>query len=143
MREYIYKNSYVENIVSLPQGSFKPYTEVKTSILFLKNIKEKLNQDYVWYFTVKNDGFTLNTKRKKIVTGNNDLDIFLAYNNSYEENNLMHLGFNKLIMDELKKNDFISIPNQYIEFSYNTSTNIIECKNMVVRKKLRFYKKYK
>ncbi|MCC8369516.1 MAG: N-6 DNA methylase [Rickettsia endosymbiont of Oxypoda opaca] len=38
LREYIYKNSYVEDIVSLPSGAFKPYTDVKTSILYLTKV---------------------------------------------------------------------------------------------------------
>lgn len=126
LRKYIYDNSYVENIISLPSGSFKPYTEVKTSILYLKKIKEKnINQEFVWHFTVNNDGYTLNTKREKMI-GNNDLDIFLGFNNSENENNLLHLGFNKLNLETIKNNNFISIPNAYKIFNYNSNSKIIE-----------------
>ncbi|MEG7979291.1 MAG: SAM-dependent methyltransferase [Mollicutes bacterium UO1] len=35
LREYIYQNSYVENIISLPTGTFAPYSNVKTSVFYL------------------------------------------------------------------------------------------------------------
>jgi type I restriction-modification system DNA methylase subunit len=46
LREFIYANNTVENIVPLPQGSFKPYTDVKTSILYLTNVKPKHKNTY-------------------------------------------------------------------------------------------------
>lgn len=120
LRDYIYSNSNVESIISLPSGTFKPYTDVKTSILYLAKInKKKESQKFLWHFTVKNDGHTLNTKRQKI-EGENDLDVFLSYNNREDEDALLRIGFNKLDIETIKKNDYVSIPNPYKKFLFNS-----------------------
>ena len=120
LREYIYNKSDVQHIISLPSGSFKPYTDVKTSILYLTNLrKTKQKQKFIWHFTVKNDGYTLNTKRKK-KEGESDLDIFLSFNDIENESNSLPTSFNKLSMDELKTNDYISIPNPYRKFAFTS-----------------------
>lgn len=64
-REYLQNNITVESIISLPQGIFNPYTDVKTSILFLKKDKP-LKKYKTWLVQMENDGFDLNTVRKPI-----------------------------------------------------------------------------
>lgn len=121
LREHIYKKSYVKDIVSLPSGAFKPYTDVKTSILYLTQVNQSnKTQKSVWHYTVKNDGYTLNTKRQK-KEGENDLELFLSFNDVENENNLLHIGFNKLNLKEVKNNDYISIPNPYRKFEFNSN----------------------
>lgn len=61
-REYIQKNFTIESIISLPQGVFNPYTDVKTSILLIKKEKANLNHKS-WLVEVSNDGFNLNSTR--------------------------------------------------------------------------------
>jgi len=131
LREYIYKNSYVKDIVSLPSGAFKPYTDVKTSILYLTKInKNSKAQQSVWHYTVKNDGYTLNTKRQK-KDGENDLDLFLSFYDTDDENNLLNLGFNKLSMEEIRNNNYISIPNPYKKFEFNSKFETVELKEFI------------
>lgn len=132
LRDYIYRKSDVESIVSLPSGAFKPYTDVKTSILYLTKVnkKKKPLQKFLWHFTVKNDGHTLNTKRQK-KEGENDLDVFLSFNNSENEDALLHIGFNKLDMEAIRKNDYISIPNPYKKFEFNSKFETIPLGNLV------------
>jgi type I restriction enzyme M protein len=137
LREYIYLNSKVKNIISLPQGAFKPYTEVKTSILYLTEIKQKKQkQKSIWHFVVKNDGYTLNTKRQQ-KEGENDLDIFLSFNDVENEDSLLHVGFNKLIMKEVKENDYISIPNPYRKFKLDSEFENIQLKYLIEEMKTR------
>ncbi len=137
LREYIYKNSYVQDIVSLPSGAFKPYAEVKTNILYLTHVNQrKENQEAVWHFTVKNDGYTLNTKRKK-KEGDDDLDVFLAFNDVDDENNLLNIGFNKLNMDEVKNNNYVSIPNPYKKFEFNRNFQNIQLGELIEECKLK------
>jgi len=64
VREHILENYTVEAIISLPQGVFNPYTDVKTSILFMK--KEKSKDTKTWLVDLKNDGFDLNLTRSPI-----------------------------------------------------------------------------
>ena len=100
LREYIYRNSYVQNIISLPAGAFKPYTDVKTSIIYLTKVnQQKKLQKYVWHFTVNNDGLSLNSKRER-KEGDNDLDVFLSFNGTENENTLLEVGFNKKLLNK-------------------------------------------
>lgn len=69
-REYIQSNFCMEAIISLPQGIFNPYTDVKTSILFLKKEKAPKNHK-TWMVQVANDGFDLNSTRNPVLE--NDL----------------------------------------------------------------------
>nr|WP_253308331.1 N-6 DNA methylase [Rickettsia endosymbiont of Ceutorhynchus assimilis] len=131
LREYIYKNSYVKDIVSLPAGTFKPYTEVRTSLLYLTKVNQgNQAQKSVWHFTVKNDGYTLNTKRQK-KEGENDLDIFLSFHDMEDESKLLDLGFNKLNMEEVKNNNYVSMPNQYKKFEFNSKFETVELKEFI------------
>lgn len=139
LRKYIYDNAYVQTIISLPMGTFKPYTDVKTSILYLTDIKSKKKQKEVWFYTINDDGYTLNTKRMK-KEGKNDLDTFLLYHNTNNEET-MKVGFTKLDIDKIKKNDYISVINAYINYEFNTDNKIDklgnyieECKNTLKEK---------
>ena len=137
LREYIYQNSYVKDIVSMPSGAFKPYTPVKTNILYLTKVNQSNKiQQSVWHYTVKNDGYTLNTKRQK-KEGKNDLDLFLSFNDVENENNLLHIGFNKLNLEEVKNNDYISIPNPYRKFEFNSKFENIALGQLIEECELR------
>ena len=84
LREYIFKKANVKNIVSLPHGVFSPYSNtVKTSILYLTNINQnkRQKQSHYWYFTVKEDGYSFTSQRRRIKGGKNDLDTFIIYRN--------------------------------------------------------------
>ena len=131
LREYIYRNSYVQNIISLPAGAFKPYTDVKTSIIYLTKVnQQKKLQKYVWHFTVNNDGLSLNSKRER-KEGDNDLDVFLSFNGTENENTLLEVGFNKIDMEKIKTNNFISIPNPYKKFNFNSNIDIVVLSDLV------------
>lgn len=69
-------------IVSLPSGVFKPYSGVKTSILFLDK-KIAKNNDLVFYAKVKNDGYSFSENRSPI--NENDLPNILK---DIKQNNL-------------------------------------------------------
>ena len=77
VRKYLIDNSNLESIISLPRGSFEPYNRAKASILYFTDIKKKRTKKQYWFFTVKNDGYTLDKKRKP-VDGMNDLELVLS-----------------------------------------------------------------
>jgi len=57
-------------VVSLPSGVFKPYSGVKTSILFIdKDLASKFNR--IMFLTINSDGFDLSANRRSILQ--NDL----------------------------------------------------------------------
>lgn len=64
-RGWMLENVTVEAIISLPQGVFNPYTDVKTSILLLSKNKP-VKSHKTWLVDVQNDGFDLNLRRAPI-----------------------------------------------------------------------------
>lgn len=73
-REMIARQSEKMTIVSLPRGVFMPYTPTKTNIVYFKKGGQFKN---TFFFVVHNDGFELNTRRKKI-DGETDLKKLLT-----------------------------------------------------------------
>ena len=64
LRKKLIQTSLI-GVISLPAGIFNPYSAVKTSILILdKEKNKKLNN--IIFISLKNDGYSLSTKRKKI-----------------------------------------------------------------------------
>lgn len=133
LREYIYKNSYVQDIISLPFESFKPYAHVESSILYLTKIKQqKVEQKSIWHFTVKDDGYTANSKKQK-KDYDSDLDIFLSFNGTENEGKLLEIGFNKLDMESVKNNDYISVPNAYKTFQFSGKYKFVKLENFLIK----------
>ncbi|WP_163309619.1 N-6 DNA methylase [Dysgonomonas sp. 521] len=121
LREKIYQDCTIANIISLPSGTFEPYTNVQTSILHLTKIKRKIKSEKIKFYFVKNDGFSLDKNRKKII-GENDLDNFFTKSNEY--NSLF------IESEKIKKNSFILQGRKYIppkelaEITFGTSNLI-------------------
>ncbi len=112
-REFIIRDFDLHTIVSLPDGVFLPYTPQKTNILYIKVKNKKKNK--IWYFEVKNDGFTLDNYRRPL-KGDNDLDKLLdGIEFSFlEVDKIKNKGFQlvKSIYEErgLRSKDFNSFP---------------------------------
>lgn len=106
LREYIFKNSTVHTVVSLPPGVFAPYSNtVKTNILYLTNIKHGSQQEKYWYFKVKKDGYTFARNRRRVKHGTNDLDTFLMYRFSGD-----HELFKEVDIEDIRPNGYKMIP---------------------------------
>ena len=64
-RQLLMTDCYLDAVISLPAGVFKPYAGVKTSILFFtKGVKKKIPQ--VWFYELKSDGYTLDDSRRRL-----------------------------------------------------------------------------
>ena len=122
LREKIYKTCRIENIISLPSGTFEPYTNVQTSIIHLTKVKQEVRNHLVNFYFVKNDGFSLDKNRKKLLNQANDLDGFFTESNP--DNSL------QVPIDKIKENNYILQGKKYIppkelaEITFNT-TNLI------------------
>ena len=112
LRRNLVEKYDIEKIISLPSGVFAD-TGVKSDILIIKK-KSNKQKTHLWYFDVKNDGFTLDKARKKI-EGNNDFDILKSENDLSIDNleRLKKFGFKIIYKEELRKNNYILLPNQY------------------------------
>lgn len=73
------RSQLIENglwaVINLPGGIFNPYTDAKTSILF---VDKKISNQHksIYFFNLESDGFDLGQQRKKI-NKENDLSNFL------------------------------------------------------------------
>jgi len=105
LRENIYNTCRIENIISLPSGTFEPYTNVQTSILHLTKVGRKTKSKNVKFYFVKNDGYSLDKNRKKL-KGDNDLDNFFTKGDDY---NSLTVSAQKI-----KENAFILQGKKYI-----------------------------
>jgi hypothetical protein len=76
LRKYLINNDLLKQIISLPSGVFLPYTEAKASILVLQGFNNKPIEE-IKYTIIKNDGFTLTQRRRKITATINDLEEYL------------------------------------------------------------------
>jgi type I restriction enzyme M protein len=87
-REWLIKHT-VEAVISLPAGTFKPYSGVKTAILVLRKDTSSKSEpdptDYplhaksVWFYEVEADGFSLDDLRSSLPGEDNDLWDALAH----------------------------------------------------------------
>ncbi|MGG1922125.1 N-6 DNA methylase [Chryseobacterium sp. NRRL B-14798] len=62
-RKIMVEKSELKAVISMPSGVFKPYAGVSTAILIFTKGGETNN---VWFYNMKNDGYTLDDKRNKI-----------------------------------------------------------------------------
>lgn len=108
LREYIFKQSKLQSIISLPPGVFSPYSKtVKTNILFLKDINKKTlpkQKDY-WFFSVYEDGFSFEENRKKLKDGRNDLEDFIIHRDDHQST-----LFTKVELGDIKLDKYKLIP---------------------------------
>jgi type I restriction enzyme M protein len=81
LRKYLIDNNLLKQIISLPSGVFLPYTEAKASVLVLQGFNQP-KIETIKYTIIKNDGFTLTQRRRKITNKINDIEEYL-FDNSF------------------------------------------------------------
>lgn len=131
LRKKICETCSIETIISLPSGAFEPYTNVQTSILYLRKIGNKFKNKIVKFYFVKNDGFSLDKNRKKLF-GENDLD---KYFESDQKNKFLEIELHKI-----EQNNYILQGKKYIppkelaEIMFNTS-KLVQVKDLLIKGK--------
>lgn len=67
IREVLVEQHKLDGVISMPSGVFKPYAGVSTAILIFTKVgvKEK-GTDFVWFYDMESDGFSLDDKRQPI-----------------------------------------------------------------------------
>lgn len=85
LRQLLIERCDLKAVITLPSGVFKPYAGVSTAILLFTKVwgpKDKLTQpatEYVWFYEMTADGYSLDDKRSK-QAGYGDLqDIIVKY----------------------------------------------------------------
>ena len=84
LRKILIEEYSIDAIVCLPAGVFKPYSGVKTSIIFFKKQKNQSKKERIFFYQVKNDGFKLDANHSKPIN-ENDLPYFLEIKDKIPE----------------------------------------------------------
>ena len=66
IRRILVDDQRLESIISLPSGVFKPYAGVSTAILIFTKTNSG-GTDYVWFYDLKSDGWSLDDKREPLL----------------------------------------------------------------------------
>ncbi|WP_404986184.1 N-6 DNA methylase [Chryseobacterium sp. M5] len=119
-REVLLKDNNVEAVISLPNGVFKPYAGVKTSILIFSkvtNASDAFNTKRVWFYEFKNDGYSLDDNRRKL--SENPLPIARdAFNDREKSTPTERLNHFYVPIEEIELNEFDLSYNRYRQFEY-------------------------
>lgn len=130
VRQFLLSKAKLQAVISLPQGTFLPYTGVKTSILYFTDVHKPNNQKEYWFYEAKNIGITLDNKKRKI-NGINDLNkIYSSDINKVDKNpnlkaNMLELGFEIIDLEKVKNNNYNLVGNYYREIVKNIKNNKI------------------
>ena len=123
-REILLKDNQLEAVISLPAGAFKPYTGVKTAILLFTKAEEDSQTWHtkkVWFYELKNDGYSLDDNRKKLAE--NPLPIAIdAYKNRAIDTPIERTNHFYVPISEIQDNGLDLSYNRYKKFEYEEQT---------------------
>ncbi len=110
LRKELIENQYLEGVISMPSGVFKPYAGVSTAILIFTKTNAG-GTDKVWFYDMKTDGYSLDDKRQPIEE--NDIpDIIARFHNR-----------NKEIDRERTEQSFMVDKQEIVDNGYDLSIN--------------------
>ena len=117
LRKELVENQYLEAVISLPSGVFKPYAGVSTAILVFTKTNSG-GTDHVWFYDMKADGYSLDDKRQPI--SENDIpDIIQRFHNLEGEKERSRTEQSFFVKkDEIVKNSYDLSINKYKEIEY-------------------------
>ncbi len=117
IRSEIVENQYLEAVISMPSGVFKPYAGVSTAILIFTKTNAG-GTDNVWFYDMKADGYSLDDKRNKIEQ--NDIpDVIARFHNRKKETNRARTDQSFLVPKaEIVNNAYDLSINKYKEVIY-------------------------
>jgi type I restriction enzyme M protein len=122
LRKQLVENNELQGVVSLPAGAFKPYAGVSTAILFLTKGSKT---DHVWFYDLKEDGFSLDDKRTPI-TANDLPDLVKQF--KARDKSVAETEANDRIVTDSKKHFWVSkadiVTNKY-DLSINRYKQVV------------------
>lgn len=123
LRKELVKNQDLQAVISMPSGTFKPYTGVSTAVLLFTKTNSG-GTGKVWFYDMKADGYTLDDKRNPIEQ--NDIPDIIARFSSLQskqssefENPRTAKSF-LVPTSEIEANDWDLSINRYKEIVYET-----------------------
>jgi len=131
VRKFLLSKAKLQSVISLPQGTFLPYTGVKTDILYFTEAHKPNNQKHYWFFEAKNIGITLDNHKRKI-KGDNDLkkiessDIKKVDKKPDLQGNMFEIGFEMVDLEKVMNNDYNLVSNLYKESKNLSSFSMVK-----------------
>jgi type I restriction enzyme M protein len=123
-REVLLKDNRLEAVISLPSGTFKPYTGVKTAILVFMKVEDDSrtwHTDKVWFYELKNDGYSLDDTRRKLAE--NPLPVAVhAYQQRATQTPIERTDHFYIPLHEIQENGLDLSYNRYKKFEYEEQT---------------------
>lgn len=117
LRKELVEHQYLEAVISLPSGVFKPYAGVSTAILIFTKTNSG-GTDKIWFYDMKADGYSLDDKRQPI-TENDIPDIIERFHSLDKENVRKRTEQSFLVpKEEIVGNDYDLSINKYKEVEY-------------------------
>lgn len=87
LRKMLVDDHKLDAVVKLPSGVFKPYAGVSTAILFFTKTNSG-GTDYVWFYDVQADGYSLDDKRTALLDGDKLGPLAELTDDEHAKNNL-------------------------------------------------------
>ncbi|WP_026661393.1 HsdM family class I SAM-dependent methyltransferase [Butyrivibrio proteoclasticus] len=117
LRKELVDNQYLEAVISMPSGVFKPYAGVSTGILIFTKTNSANTQN-VWFYDMQADGFSLDDKRSPV--DENDIpDIVNRFHNLEAEKDRKRTERSFFVSaEEIRKNGYDLSINKYKEVIY-------------------------
>jgi len=117
IRKEIIENHHLHAVISMPSGVFKPYAGVSTAILIFTKTGAG-GTDYVWFYDMKADGYSLDDKREPVEENDID-DIIKRYHNLEKEFERKRTEQSFMVpKEEIEENDYDLSINRYKELEY-------------------------
>lgn len=116
LRKILIEECELQGIVKMPAGVFKPYAGVSTTVLiFVKGGRSQ----YVWYYDMQADGWSLDDKREKVA--DNDIpDVIARWRARDPKTDIDRTAKAFLVpVEEIRENKYDLAINRYKEMTYH------------------------
>ncbi len=117
IRKELVEKHQLRAVISMPSGVFKPYAGVSTAVLVFTKTGAGGTEN-VWFYDMKNDGFSLDDKRSEIAE--NDIpDIISRFHNLEQEADRQRTEQSFFVpKQEIADNDYDLSINKYKKVEY-------------------------
>jgi type I restriction enzyme M protein len=118
IRKEIVDNHQLQGIISMPSGVFKPYAGVSTAVILFTKTGTG-GTDNVWFYDMKNDGYSLDDKRQQL--DSSDIpDIINRFHKLTDETERKRTEPSFLVpVSEIREKDYDLSINRYKEIEYD------------------------
>jgi type I restriction enzyme M protein len=120
LRRMLVEECELQGIVKMPAGVFKPYAGVSTAaLIFVKDGRT----EYVWYYDMQADGYSLDDKREKVAE--NDIpDVIARWRVRDPERAGDRTAQAFMVpVEEIRRNEYDLSINRYKEVAYEVTAN--------------------